>query len=164
MNINYPAWVVACSAILVVSCGHEDNNIYHETVLRYDNICFWGDREFEGMTTEPGPLPGNIDLLLADGKRIHIASITRDGMAEMFGEPKLFLDDPGDKREHFGDLRCTIAFLNGNLDFIEVYDNVKVVKLPENEAISFPTTRQEIERVFGKPTAVERKGHKGRGP
>lgn len=162
-----PNSVVTClaSAVVLMICGGcEDSYSSYEYIIKYDNIIFAGPREYNVMLIKSGPLPGNVDLLLADGKRIHVASITRDGMAEMFSEPKLFLDDPGEKREHFGDLCFTVAYLNGELDFIEVYDNVKVVKLPENAVVTFPATRQDIERVFGKPTSVEKKRYKRRGP
>lgn len=155
---------ITCAAMLTTLCGCEDSTTSYEQLIKYDNIVFAGPREYTVMSIKSGPLPDNVDLLLADGKRIHLASITKDGMAEMFGEPKLFLDDPGERREHFGDLSCTLAFLNGNLDFIEAFDNVKVVKLPENATLSFPATRHDIERVFGKPAAVERMKYERRGP
>lgn len=156
MNVCNAVRVLGCIAILVVCGACDGMRTDYAHVIKYGNLEFSGSRQFEGMSITSKPLPDDVDVLLEDGKRIHIAEITRDRMAALFGDPKLSLDDSnfGGKVEHFGDLRCTIAFKNDEFESIAVFDTVKVIKLPENAVVSFPATQSDIERVFGKPTSV----------
>src|SRR5690606_15115994 len=94
--------------VLLLLCAGCDAGL---KVTKYKSMHFYGSGSSNSMSIQGDPPLEDIDVVLPDGNRIHVASITRESVHELFGPPfQQVKDGPRGDFEKFGDVICSVSF------------------------------------------------------
>jgi hypothetical protein len=109
------------------------------------------------LTINPCPPPDDVDIVLPDGRRVHLASIDKNQAIAIFGEPlrSSIIENGATEYEEYGVKHvCEFVFKNGELARIHCSGGVKVINSTNEKSLKLPAKESDIRDVFGKPTSI----------